>query len=141
MKPRIFLDTNVFIYAFEFPNSNSRLILDLLTNSTIECVISERVLNETFSYFKKYHPKDLASKIKLFLLESCTLVLNDDVKEEKEKWVGKIKDKDLEQLAVVKKFGLKHLVSYDRDFENFPEYTTPKEFAKLFNLKAFESEY
>jgi hypothetical protein len=34
---------------------------------------------------------------------------------------GKIKEKDLEQLAVVKKLGLKYLVSYDRDFASFQE--------------------
>jgi len=46
MKLRIFLDTNVFIYAFEFPKSNSRKIIELLNKGKIEAVISERVIKE-----------------------------------------------------------------------------------------------
>jgi hypothetical protein len=51
------------------------------------------------------------------------------------------KDKDLEQLAVVKKLGLKYLVAYDRDFEPFEEYVTPKGFVEALYLDAFESEF
>jgi len=54
---------------------------------------------------------------------------------------GKIKEKDLEQLAVVKKLGLKYLVSYDRDFASFQEYKTPKKFIETLNLSVFEEEY
>jgi predicted nucleic acid-binding protein len=32
MKHRIFLDTNVFIYAFEFPDSNSNTIIEMLND-------------------------------------------------------------------------------------------------------------
>lgn len=46
MKFRVFLDTNVFIYAFEFPESNSNKVIDLLNKGQIEAVISERVLKE-----------------------------------------------------------------------------------------------
>lgn len=41
MKCRVFLDTNVFIYAFEFPESNSNKIIGLLNKGQIEAVISE----------------------------------------------------------------------------------------------------
>ena len=62
MKYRIFLDTNVFIYAFEFPESNSNKIIGLLNQGLIEVVISERVLKEVQAYFKKFYNKDLARK-------------------------------------------------------------------------------
>jgi predicted nucleic acid-binding protein len=52
-----------------------------------------------------------------------------------------IKDKDLEQLATVKKLGIKYLLSYDRDFEDFDEYITPKAFIKEMGFKAAMSEY
>ncbi len=32
MKHRVFIDTNVFIYAFEFPDSNSNIIIELLND-------------------------------------------------------------------------------------------------------------
>jgi len=35
MKVRTFLDANVFIYAFEFPHSNSRKIIELLNEAEI----------------------------------------------------------------------------------------------------------
>ena len=37
--------------------------------------------------------------------------------------------------------GLKYLVSYDRDFESFEEYKTPKEFIKVLNLEVAEDDY
>lgn len=45
MKRRIFLDTNVFIYAFEFPDCNSGKIINLINKGQIEAIISEQVLN------------------------------------------------------------------------------------------------
>ena len=54
---------------------------------------------------------------------------------------GKIKEKDLEQLAVVRKYHIKYLISYDRDFRNIDEYKTPREFIRILGLNAAESEY
>ncbi len=52
-----------------------------------------------------------------------------------------IKDKDLEQLATVKKIGIKFLVAYDRYFENFEEYITPKAFIRQIGIKPNSEEY
>jgi len=52
-----------------------------------------------------------------------------------------IKAKDLEQVATVKKLGIKYLLSYDRDFEPFEEYITPKEFIKELGVKPASSVY
>jgi predicted nucleic acid-binding protein len=60
------------------------------------------------------------------------------VREEMDRYRGRIKEKDLEQIAVAKRLGLKYLVSYDRDFEAFEEYKTPKEFIKALNLQSAE---
>ncbi len=83
MKLRVFLDTNVFIYASEFT----------------------------------------------------------DIKKEMVKYKKLIKGKDLEQLATVKKLGIKFLLAYDRDFENFEEYITPKSFIKEMGIKTALSNY
>jgi len=44
-------------------------------------------------------------------------------------------------LATVKKLGIKFLVSYDRDFESFEEYITPKAFVKKMGIKMALSNY
>jgi len=49
-----------------------------------------------------------------------------------------IKEKDLEQIPVVKMLGWKYLLSYDRDFDAFEEYKSPKEFITALNLEAAE---
>ena len=141
MKRRIFLDTNVFIYAFEFPKCNSGKIINLLNKGQIEAIISEQVLKEVQAYFKRYYSKDLAAIFRDYLLRTCTVVFSVDVKREMAKYKKVIKSKDLEQLAVVKKLGIKFLVSYDRDFEAFEEYITPKEFIKEMGIKAGLSNY
>jgi predicted nucleic acid-binding protein len=141
MKARTFLDTNVFIYAFEFPRSNSRKIIELLNRAEIEVVISERVLREVQKYFRKYYDKDLAAAFRNYLLLSCTIIPSLLVREEMKQYREMIKEKDLEQITVVKMLGIKYLISYDRDFEPFEEYRTPKAFIKTLNLEMAEDEY
>ena len=141
MKPRVFLDTNIFIFAFEFPNSNSKRIIDLLNEGKIEVIISQRVFKEIVNYFKKYYEKEVSDKVRRHILQSCTLVLENDVKDYMDSLKGEIKEKDLEQISVVKKFGLKHLISLDRHFEKFEEYITPKDFIIAIGIKENDSEY
>jgi predicted nucleic acid-binding protein len=141
MKPRVFLDTNIFIFAFEFPESNSGKIIDLLNQGKIEAVISQRVFKEIVNYFRKYYNKELADKFRRYILQSCSLVLEYDIKDSMAMLKNEIKEKDLEQIATVKKFGLKYLVSLDRHFEKFEEYITPKEFIKILGIKENKSEY
>lgn len=141
MKIRVFLDTNVFIHAFEFPESNSNKIIDLLNSGQIEAIISEQVLKEVQAYFKKFHDKDLAANFRDYLLKTCTVIFSAALKKEMRQYANQIKDKDLEQLATVKKLGIKFLASYDRDFEKFEEYITPKAFIKQMDIKPSPSEY
>lgn len=141
MKPRTFLDTNVFIFAFEFPDSNSQKIIGILNKGKIEAVISQRVFVEIVNYFRKYYGKELADKFRRYILQSCTLVFEYDIKDYMNKLEGEVKEKDLEQIAAVKKFGLKHLVSLDRHFERFEEYITPRDFIKSMGIKESKSEY
>jgi predicted nucleic acid-binding protein len=51
MRLRVFLDTNVFIYAFEFPESNSSKIIDLIL-VTIKPLIHYEV-RTAGNYFKE----------------------------------------------------------------------------------------
>ena len=141
MRRRVFLDTNVFIYAFEFPECNSAKVIDLLNKGQIEALISERVLKEVQSYFKKFHSKDLAALFRDYLLRTCLIVFPGDLKRDMLRYRKLVKAKDLEQLAAVKKLGIKYLVAYDRDFEPFEEYVTPMAFIKEAGLKPAASDY
>lgn len=141
MKYRVFLDANVFIYAFEFPDSNSSKIITLLNKGRIEAVISERVLKEVQAYFKKFYNKDLAASFRDYLLRTCAVVFSADVQKEMVRYRKLIKDKDLEQLSAVRKLGIKFLVSYDRDFENINEYITPKAFVKEMSIRTASTDF
>lgn len=141
MRLRVFLDTNIFIYAFEFPESNSNKLINLLNKGQIEAVISERVLKEVQSYFKRFYDKNLAALSRDYLLRTCTVIFSSDLKKEIKLYKNQIKDKDLEQLAAVRKLGIKYLISYDRDFEGIEEYVTPQAFIEILDLKSASSDY
>ena len=141
MKYRVFLDSNVFIYAFEFPDSNSSKIIDLLNDKVIEAVISERVIAEVYRYFRRFHEKRLADTFRKYLYDSCMVVLTKDVEYAMSRYRGQIKEKDLEQLTVVKEYGIKYVIAYDRDFDNVEEHKTPKQYVGLIGLNTSDVEY
>ena len=43
--------------------------------------------------------------------------------------------------AKEEKLSITHLVAYDRDFKEFKEYTTPKEFIELMGINASDTDY
>ncbi len=141
MKLKVFLDTNVFIYAFEFSNSNSAKVIDLLNKGAIEVFISSQVVKEVVRYFERYHSVELAHYFRRYLLESCIVISGITLSAKMQEFKGQIKDKDLEQLAATKVLGLKFLVSYDRDFEKFSEYITPREFVKVMKVTLSPTEF
>lgn len=69
------------------------------------------------------------------------MIPREQVEVELRQYQGRIKEKDLEQLVVTKKLGLKFLVSYDRDFEAFDEYRTPKQFIEGWGLEPTAEEF
>ncbi len=138
---RTFLDSSAIIIGLVIEKSNSAKILDLLFENKIDAVISERVLEEVKKYFKEKKGRNYAYLIELLLKKNCKVVYNYEVREIMINLKGKIKEKDLEQLAVVRKFNLKHLIGYDRDFEKFDEYITPRQFIQKLNLETYETGY
>ncbi len=137
----IYLDSNVFIWGYNFPRSNSAKILEFVMDSDIEIYLSEKVIDELRQYFCTYFNKDIFSEIRLMLFCRCNIIYNEEIKDELEKWKNKIKKKDLEHITIIKKLNIPILVSYDRDFEAFPEYMTPKKFVKYIGLKQSKTEY
>ncbi len=141
MKPRVFLDTPVFIYGHEYSGSNSAAVIELINKNEIEAVISEQVVKEVVRYFEKFYDIKTARLFRRYLFEACLVIPRIDVLEEMEKYRTKIKEKDLEQLTVAKKLEIKHLISVDRDFNPFEEYSTPKRFLTLLGKKSKETDY
>jgi predicted nucleic acid-binding protein len=141
MRLRAFLDSNVFIRAFEDGDSNSRLIIDMLTAGEIEAVVSERVIREVLNYFRTEHGRDHVAFYRDYIMQTCTVVYALDLRAMMRTLKGKIKDKDLEQLAAARALGLRHLVSFDRHFEPFEEYITPRAFVESMGKKARPGEF
>ncbi len=141
MKFRVFIDTTAFIYSFEFAKSNSAKIIELLNKGAIEVTISERVVKEITRYFEKFYGIALARKFRRFLFDNCKIISAQDIENKMHELKGKIKDKDLEQLAAVRQYGIKYLIAYDRDFENFEEYITPKRFLEIIGEEFSESDF
>ena len=141
MPVKVFIDTNVFIYAFEFPSSNSAIIIERLNLGELQAVVSELVVLEVMRYFKKYYGKDLASKFRDYLVQSCKIVLKTETAECMKAMKGAIKNKDLEHLASVKVLGLKYLISYDEDFLGQEEYIIPKDFVIKMGWKCKKTIY
>lgn len=123
-----FLDSSCIILGFEFPKSNSAKILDLALEGRIEAFVSEKVLLEIRKYFRRRRSRQYAFLIESIMRKNSIVIYRNEVLEEMEKLRGQIKKKDLEQLAAVRRLGLEHLIGYDRDFEAFKEYKTPRKF-------------
>lgn len=132
MPSKAFLDSNVFIFGFERPRSNSRRILDLLVEGEVQGVVTDRVIREVMRYMRKYHGKDLAGKFRDLMLLTCEPLLEGDLS-----WDPQLSAivgaKDAGALAAVRSSGLSRLVSTDSDFEKVPEHRTPREYLRELN--------
>jgi len=138
---QVFLDSSVIIICFEIKESNSAKILDLVFDGKIEVFTSEKVLLEVREYFKKRRNRNFSFLIETLIRKNAKVIKRADLLAEMEKWKGKIKEKDLEQLAAIKALSIEYLIALDRDFKPFQEYKTPKQLLKLLGLKAKGTEY
>jgi len=129
MPGRAFLDSNVFIFGFERPRSNSHRILELLKEGELRGVVTDRVVREVMRYFRKYYGKDLAAKFRDLILLTCDLILEEELPVDRA-LVDLVGFKDAGALAAVRSLGLSRLVSTDADFADVSEHRTPREFLR-----------
>ena len=140
---RAYLDSMIFIFG-RLEECNSRLVLFLAELGEFEVVTSELVVGEVEMFFRENFSREAGYLARKFVEGlSSSIVRRSDMKAEMDMLKGKIKEKDLENVAAVKHESLEYLVAYDRDCEeaNVKEYITPKEFVKLFKLKPYDKEY
>jgi len=133
----------IFIFG-RLEECNSRLVLFLAQIGEFEAVTSELVLEEVERFFRENFGRQAGYVSRRFVEElSSRIVRRDEIKTEMKALKGKIKTKDLENLAAVRHEHLRHLVAYDKDYEEaeIKEYVTPKEFVKLFRLRPYNTEY
>ena len=139
---KLLLDSSAIVFGFELPNSNSRIIFDLVRSSLLEGFISAKAIPEVRGAFAGTRGEKFLYSLEKTLRDHLKVIEVEEVKEEMEKRRGKIKEKDLEHLATAKALKLPYIVAYDRDFEDFKEYYTPKEFVeKVLKLRAFDCEH
>ncbi len=129
MPTKAFVDSNVFIFGFERRGSNSHGILEMLSTGDLRGVVTDRIVREVMQYFRRYYSKDLAAEFRDFILLTCDLCLEADLRIRKQ-LVVLVGPKDAGALAATRDLGLARLISTDRDFTGIPERRTPHEFLR-----------
>jgi predicted nucleic acid-binding protein len=127
MPTRAVLDSNVFLFGFERPRSNSHRILEKLAAGDLRGVVTDRIVREVIGYLRKYYGKDLAARFRDYILSTCDLLPEADLDVPSD-LISLVGEKDAGALAAARALGLARLVSTDRDFARAPERRTPREF-------------
>ena len=106
--------------------------------------VSDLVLDEVERFFREEVSREAGFLSRRFVETLAhNVVSSDEMRRELAELKGQIKDRDLKNLAAVRHAKLKYLVSYDADYRRarVGEYTTPKQFVKLFDLEPYATEY
>jgi len=133
----------IFIFG-RLEECNSRLVLFLAQVGEFEVVTSELVLEEVERFFRQNFSRQAGYLSRRFAEELSSRIVNrDEIKTEMDALKGKVKAKDLENVAAVVHENLKYLVAYDEDYKEakIKEYITPKDFVKLFGLEPYSMDY
>ena len=130
------------IFNFDIPESNSRIIFDLVISGKLEGVISEKAITEVKRVFSLNKNERFTHQLEQKLRKNFKVVPLYEIEKEMQELRGKIKEKDLEHLATAKHVSADYIIAFDRDFEPFKEYITPRKFVeKILKFRPFETEY
>lgn len=139
-KRKAFIDSSVLIRGLLFEETNSALIIKLVSKNVLTGVINRKVAYEVLNVLKGLKDKDFASLSFSFIHSTFEIIPPEQYAEEMEKLRGTIKEKDLEHLAAARSAGIA-IIAYDRDFDGLKEYFTPKEFLKSMKMKTYDTMY
>jgi predicted nucleic acid-binding protein len=141
VKLRVYLDTNVFVYGI-LEECNSSIILSMAEAGDLEIIVSELVVEEVCNVFERLLGRRAGNYARGYVEALATkVVLREEIKSEIMGNRGKIKEKDLENIAAVRHENLEFLVAYDRDYEDISEYITPKNFIERLGIRSYEMAY
>lgn len=138
---KLYADSSMIINAIARPKSNSALIMELVRERALEAATSEKTIAEVRNYFARIGMEKQAYLAERLIRQSFKIITIGDIQKEMRKWRGKIKTKDLEHLASAKKMKLQYIVAFDRDFEPFKEYRTPKQFVDELGVASKPTDY
>jgi len=141
MKEVAFVDTNVFVFGLTQENCNSKKILELAETGQIKIITSELVVRETARVFARIAGEEEAYYAAKYVLCLAEIIPKRKIFSKILELKGQIKEKDLENLATVKQQKITFLVSFDRDYKNFSEYKTPKQFVAILGIKPEKNDY
>lgn len=115
---RVYLDSNVFIFAKEREESNSRIILDLIEERKIIPVISYLTLEELREYFSITYGRETAIDEVYYLvsLPELEIVTRDRVRQRVSEFRGVVAEKDLPHLVAAVVARVDYFVTYNRHF-------------------------
>jgi len=147
-KLKAYLDTNVFIFGVERPESNSRIILDLAEEGKLIPVVSYSTLEELREYFSRRYDRETAINEIYYLisLPNLEIITRDMVKQEINKYKGVVLDKDLPHLVSAIIAQADYLVSYNRHFieskaKNYVKTIKQAAFLKLLGIQPQTTDY
>jgi len=145
---KAYLDSNVFIFAKERPESNSRIILDLAEEGKIIPVVSYLTIEELREYFSRTYNRETAINEIYYLisLQRLEIVPRDKVKQKIAQYKGVVPNKDLPHLISAITAEVDYLVTYNRHFihskaKDHIKIVTQANFIKLFGIKPQETDY
>ena len=136
----LFVDSSVILSFINFPQSNSASVIRLIIQKRFQGLVSEKVLEEVKRIITEKNGEREAFATMQLIRHNFKIASAKEAEPELEKWRGRIKEKDLEHLACAKLFKAK-IIAFDRDFQPFPEYLTPKKFLESIGEKTSETEY
>jgi len=115
---KVYLDSNVFIFAKERRESNSRIILDLIEEGRIIPVVSYLTLQELREYFSVMYGRETAIDEVYYIvsLPELEIVTRDKVRDRISEFVGVMTEKDLPHLVAAIIAQVDYFVTYNRHF-------------------------
>ncbi|MFQ6065595.1 MAG: putative toxin-antitoxin system toxin component, PIN family [Candidatus Bathyarchaeia archaeon] len=139
---KVYLDSNVFIFGKERPESNSRIILDLAEEGKISSVVSYLTIEELREYFKRKYSRQAATDEIYYVisLPYLKIVSKDRVKQKISRYKDVVPDEDLPHLVSALIAEADHFVTYNRHFlrskaEDYTKVITQADVVKLLGIK------
>jgi len=145
---KAYLDSNVFIFGKERPESNSRTILDLAEEGKIIPVVSYLTVEELREYFSRTYNRETAINEVYYLisLPRLEIIPRDKVKQKIAQYKGVVPDKDLPHLISAIIAEVDYLITYNRHFihsraRDHIKIVTQADFVKLLGIKPQKTSY
>lgn len=147
--PKVFLDANIFLFAYQSLSTNSYIVLENIDGSNIKPVISYRVVEEVQLRSKKLFGKELSGLIRLNILTlpELTVIQEQEIKLLMGRYESKVTDKsDLPHICAYIASECDFFIANNRwlsmqEIKDIVNFISPKVFVeKVLRIKSIETE-